>query len=156
MKLFKLIISVMLLVSMSACQQQEESSLSMISESTMNRILVFVEADDEIMDSYSYIPKGSTQLDVPILQKEGIYKLNDDANEELLENSIYLPYALSYLFSLHGMGQKIGLTDCQDPFIMLKTDKVLLNKALQLFIEEEIKDAYQKAITQENEKIYKK
>lgn len=103
----------------------------------MNRILIFVEDKNDILNYYDF-------------SEEKVYKLKDNANTDELEALIRQPYALAYLFSSHGAGQKIGLTDCQDPYVTIMSDKNILNKALNAFTEEEIKDAYQKAIEQEN------
>ena len=135
MKLRKLFIIAILLLT--ACQPKQSHPLSSISEVTMNRILIFVEDKNNILNYYSF-------------SDEKVYELKENVNTDDLESLIYKPYALAYLFSMHGAGQKIGLTDCQDPFVTIMSNKDILHKALNAYTEEELQNAYQKALEQEN------
>ena len=140
MKIRKLLIIALLVLT--ACQKQSHP-LSYISETTMNRILIFIEDRNDILSYYDF-------------SEEKVYELKDKANTDDLESLIQKPYALSYLFSAQGAGQKIGLTDCQDPFVTIMSNDDILNKALNAYSEDEILEAYQKALTQENETLKKR
>ena len=141
MKIRKLFIIALLLLT--ACQQKQTHPLSSISETTMNRIVIFTEDKDDILNYYSFTD-------------EKVYELKENSSTDELEALIYKPYALAYLFSAHGAGQKIGLTDCQDPFVTIMSNDEVLNKALNAYTDEEIKQAYQKALIQETETLKKR
>ena len=137
MRIKKILTTTLLALLLIACQQKESHSLSAISTLTMNRILTFIDTQQDVLQYYTL--------------NNDVYQINENVIIEEVEAVILKPYALAYLFAIPGAGQKLGLTDCQDPFVMVQSDKELLQKALTTFTDEELIEGYEKALVEEVE-----
>lgn len=160
MKTLVKVFCLMLIALQCACAMKpltdSQDSLYAITKSTMNRILILMdeETQNQVSEYIIFLEKGSDYKEIPLLNQEAVYLV--DAQQNGIDHFIELikePIALSYLFSLPGSPQKLGLTECQDPFAMIGIDEDLRLRAYEIFSQEEIEDAYRNAVKNENERL---
>lgn len=111
---------------LAACgKQKEELSLDVyeaVSKQTMSHLLIFAD-EEKVKDCYQW------KEDLSYYQlKEG----KEEQAKELLQE----PILWVDLIGERGFGQRIGLTECEEVFAMIRTDDKLFERAVEIVSKE--------------------
>lgn len=84
----------------------ENTTFEVISESMMNKVLIFTDKDDEILENYELIKKNNKEYikKYPLLKDENIYILKTDKN---LDKLFETPLLMIYILTNENMNQEM-------------------------------------------------
>ena len=121
-KIVLVLLSVLMIMGITACDGQKSelnrAVYEAVSKQTMSRLLIFVDKD-QMEECYKW-------------QEDLSYYQLIEGQEEVAKELFQKPTLWIYEISQPGFGQRIGLTECEEVFSMIRTDEKLLERAVTL------------------------
>ena len=130
----------------------DDNVLNAVSKDTMDKIMIFTgdEEKEAILNCYTLIEKGTSGFDIPELVNQKVYVINDNVDKEQLISLLKEPLVIADRLKQSGFNSKVGLTECQDVFSMVRTDNELLNKSINAALEDvDLEESYLLALSNE-------